>query len=48
VEIIENNRDVLKKLAEYLIDKETITGKEFVQIFEEETGRKLEKRKDGI
>ncbi len=44
IKIIEENRPVLKKLADYLIEKETITGKEFVKIFEEETGIKLKKK----
>ncbi|MEE3467428.1 MAG: ATP-dependent zinc metalloprotease FtsH [Eubacterium sp.] len=42
--IIEENKDVLEKLAEHLIEKETITGKEFVEIFEEETGIKLKRK----
>ncbi|MBP3703598.1 MAG: AAA family ATPase, partial [Lachnospiraceae bacterium] len=43
--LIENNQEVLGKLAEHLVKKETITGKEFVQIYEEITGVKLERKK---
>lgn len=42
--IIEEHKDVLEKLATHLIEKETITGKEFVEIFEEETGIRLKKK----
>lgn len=43
----------MDKLAEHLIEKETITGKEFVMIYEEITGEKLkrsgeEKRKEEV
>ncbi len=41
VECIETNQTVMDKLAEHLIEKETITGKEFVAIYEEITGEKL-------
>ena len=43
-DIIVEHKDVLEKLAEHLIEKETITGKEFVEIFEEATGIKLKKK----
>ena len=43
--LIEENQEVLGKLAEHLEKKETITGKEFVEIYEDITGIKLEKRK---
>jgi cell division protease FtsH len=33
----------MDKLAEHLIEKETITGKEFVAIYEEITGEKLKR-----
>ena len=36
-------RQVMDKLAEHLIEKETITGKEFVAIYEEITGEKLKR-----
>ena len=42
-QLIEENQEVLHKLAAYLVERETITGKEFVRIYEEETGNKLEK-----
>ena len=42
--IIREHQEVLKKLADHLIEKETITGKEFVEIFENETGIKLKKK----
>ena len=32
------NRDVLDKIAEYLFEKETITGKEFMKIYREVKG----------
>lgn len=44
VKIIEKNKEVLATLAEHLIEKETITGKEFVEIFEKATGIKLKKK----
>lgn len=42
--IIEEHTVVLQLLADHLIEKETITGKEFVEIFERETGIKLKKK----
>ncbi len=36
--LLSENRDVLDKIAEYLIRKETITGKEFMKIFREVKG----------
>lgn len=42
--IIKEHTGVLKLLAEHLIEKETITGKEFVEIFERETGIHLKKK----
>ncbi len=45
-EIIEANVEVMKKLASHLIEKETITGKEFVKIYEETTGIKLKKKNE--
>ena len=35
-EILENNRDKLDKLANFLLEKETITGEEFMQLLKEE------------
>ena len=39
-ELLKNNREALDKIAEYLIEKETITGKEFMNLFTEITGIK--------
>ena len=36
--LLKANRQLMDKLAEFLIEKETITGKEFMQIFREEKG----------
>ena len=36
--LLKENREVMDKLAEYLIEKETITGKEFMEIFRREKG----------
>ncbi len=36
--LLKDNREVMDKLAEFLIEKETITGKEFMQIFRREKG----------
>ncbi len=36
--LLSENREVMDKIAEHLIDKETITGKEFMQIFRELKG----------
>ncbi|MCI8769624.1 MAG: ATP-dependent zinc metalloprotease FtsH [Lachnospiraceae bacterium] len=38
VEYLSGNRDALDKLAEYLIEHETITGKEFMKIFRKVKG----------
>ncbi|MBQ4258675.1 MAG: ATP-dependent zinc metalloprotease FtsH [Lachnospiraceae bacterium] len=38
VELLRGNRELMDKLAEYLIEKETITGKEFMTIFRKEKG----------
>ena len=37
-ELLSENREVMDKLAEFLIEKETITGKEFMAIFRREKG----------
>ncbi|MGN0401126.1 MAG: ATP-dependent zinc metalloprotease FtsH [Acetatifactor sp.] len=37
-ELLKENRDVMDKLAEFLIEKETITGKEFMEIYRREKG----------
>ncbi|MGN0438476.1 MAG: ATP-dependent zinc metalloprotease FtsH [Lachnospiraceae bacterium] len=44
-DLLADNVDVLDALAEYLIEKETITGKEFMEIFEQITGEKLKEAK---
>ena len=31
--LLNENRDILEKIAEYLISKETITGKEFMELY---------------
>ena len=38
MELLKDNRDIMDKLAEYLIQKETITGKEFMEIYCKEKG----------
>ncbi len=38
LEMLRENRDVMDKLAEFLIEKETITGKDFMKIFREAKG----------
>ena len=38
LKLLRENRDVMDKLAEFLIEKETITGKEFMKIFRKEKG----------
>jgi cell division protease FtsH len=37
-EMLRGDRELMDKLAAYLIEKETITGKEFMQIFRKEKG----------
>ncbi len=36
--LLSENRDVMDKIAEFLIERETITGKEFMKIFREAKG----------
>lgn len=38
--LLSENRDVMDKIAAFLIEKETITGKEFMKIFHEAKGKK--------
>ena len=38
--LLSENRDVMDKIAAFLIEKETITGKEFMKIFHEAKGMK--------
>lgn len=45
--LLRKNRDVMDKIAAHLIEKETITGKEFMQIYREAKGLpELEEKKD--
>lgn len=37
-QLLSENREVMDKLADYLIEKETITGKEFMEIYRREKG----------
>ena len=41
LELLAANRDVLDRIAEYLITKETITGEEFVNLYKEVKGEDL-------
>ena len=38
--LLSENREVMDKIADFLIQKETITGKEFMKIFHEAKGLK--------
>lgn len=38
LDLLRDNKDVMDKIAAYLIEKETITGKEFMKIYREEKG----------
>lgn len=38
LQLLRENREIMDKLAEFLIEKETITGKEFMTIFRKEKG----------
>ena len=45
--LLSENRDVMDKIADFLIQKETITGKEFMKIFHEAKGiKEPEERKE--
>jgi len=48
--LLGDNRDVMDKLADFLIEKETITGKEFMKIFREAKGlpEPEEKKEDSV
>jgi len=37
--LLEENKDVVKEIAEFLCEKESITGKEFVEIYNRATGK---------
>ncbi len=46
LEMLRENREVMDKLADFLIEKETITGKEFMKIFREAKGLPEPEEKD--
>ena len=46
--LLRENREVMDKIAAFLIEKETITGKEFMKIFHEEKGIKEPETKQRI
>ena len=48
-ELLSENRDIMDKLAAFLIEKETITGKEFMEIYRKEKGipEPEEKKEEG-
>ena len=46
--LLKDNEELLDKLAEYLIEKETITGKEFMRIYKEITGEDLKEATEDI
>ena len=46
--LLSENREVMDKIAAFLIEKETITGKEFMKIFHEEKGIKEPETKQRI
>ena len=45
-QLLSDNREVLDRIAEYLCKEETITGKQFIKIFEEVTGKALEEKSE--
>ena len=46
--LLKENESVLDALAQYLIEKETITGKEFMKIYEEITGETLKEATEEV
>lgn len=46
-ELLKENREILDKIAGFLYEKETITGKEFMQIFREARGEEQESVQQG-
>ncbi len=46
--LLKENESVLDALAQYLIEKENITGKEFMQIYKEITGETLKEAKEQL
>ena len=47
-QLLNDNRDALDRIAEFLIDKETITGDEFMEIFNEVKEERLRKNEDEV
>jgi cell division protease FtsH len=45
-ELLLENQHVLKEIAEFLCEKESITGKEFVDIYNRVTGKNAEPAKE--
>lgn len=48
LELLRENRELMDKLAAFLIEKETITGKEFMEIFRKEKGLPDPKEKEEV
>ena len=46
--LLKENESVLDALAQYLIERETITGKEFMKIYEEITGETLKEATENV
>lgn len=46
IALLKDNREIMDKLADFLIEKETITGKEFMKIFRKEKGLPEPEEKD--
>ena len=44
--LLSENREAMDRIAEFLIERETITGKEFMQIFRQVTGRNTAQQAD--
>ena len=44
--LLSENREAMDRIAEFLIERETITGKEFMQIFRQVTGRNAAQQAD--
>ena len=48
MELLRENRAILDHISEYLYEKETITGKEFMKIFREMKGLPQEEEKESL
>ena len=46
MQMLTENRDILDHISDYLYEKETITGKEFMKIFREMKGLPQEEDKE--